>query len=199
MGDEHRRAMNAPFPIEIAEVIFWFHVVVIAFAVFGLVAIPVGARIGWRFVRVFWWRAMHLGLLGIVALQAVLGRACFLTIWEGQLLRRAGEAASNEPLIHSGSAKLFTGLCPCGSSRSFTWRFALSTCCCGGLSLPDFRGLAGQRRSRVGGAIFLPQQHRQLTWATSSRASARPSSARAAAPRAWRRLPRTAAHRASRQ
>jgi Protein of Unknown function (DUF2784) len=91
--------MNASLPIDIAEAILWFHVVVIAFNVFGLVAIPLGAWSGWKFVRVFWWRALHLGLLVIVALQAVLGRACFLTIWESDFLRRAGEAASNEPLI----------------------------------------------------------------------------------------------------
>ena len=91
--------MYASLPIDIAEAILWFHVVVIAFNVFGLVAIPLGAWSGWKFVRVFWWRALHLGLLGIVALQAVLGRACFLTIWESDFLRRAGEAASNEPLI----------------------------------------------------------------------------------------------------
>jgi hypothetical protein len=94
--------MNASLPIDIAEAILWFHVVVIAFNVFGLVAIPLGAWSGWKFVRVFWWRALHLGLLGIVALQAVLGQACFLTIWESDFLRRAGGAASNEPLIRRG-------------------------------------------------------------------------------------------------
>src|ERR1700737_4961947 len=66
--------MNASLPIDMGEAILWFHVVVIAFNVFGLVAIPLGAWSGWKFVRVFWWRALHLGLLGIVALQAVLGR-----------------------------------------------------------------------------------------------------------------------------
>ena len=65
--------MNASLPIDIAEAILWFHVVVIAFNVFGLVAIPLGAWSSWKFVRVFWWRALHLALLGIVALQAVLG------------------------------------------------------------------------------------------------------------------------------
>jgi hypothetical protein len=72
---------------------------VIAFTVFGLVAIPLGAWGGWRDVRVFWWRALHIGILRIVALQVVLGRACFLTIWESDLLRLAGQAASNEPLM----------------------------------------------------------------------------------------------------
>jgi len=91
--------MSASLPIDVAGAILWFHGVVIAFNVFGLVAIPLGAWGGWKFVRVFWWRTLHLGLLGIVALQAVVGRACFLTIWESDFLRRAGEAASNEPLI----------------------------------------------------------------------------------------------------
>ena len=85
--------------VDIAEAILWLHVVVIAFSVFGLVAIPLGAWGGWRGVRVLWWRALHIGILGIVALQAALGRACFLTIWESDLLRLAGQAASNEPLI----------------------------------------------------------------------------------------------------
>ena len=83
--------MNTSLPIDIAEAILWFHVVVIAFNVLGLVAIPLGAWGGWKFVRVFWWRALHLGLFGIVALQAVLGQACFLTIcgrFEGDLIVR---------------------------------------------------------------------------------------------------------------
>src|SRR6266436_1565586 len=90
--------MTPSLRADIAEAILWLHVVVIAFSVFGLVAIPLGAWGGWRGVRVFWWRALHVGILGIVALQAVLGRACFLTIWESNLLRLAGQAASNEPV-----------------------------------------------------------------------------------------------------
>ena len=97
--DRTRQEMTPSLRIDIAEAIVWLHVVVIAFSVFGLVAIPLGAWGGWRGVRVFWWRALHIGILGIVALQAVLGRACFLTIWEGDLLRLAGQMASNEPLI----------------------------------------------------------------------------------------------------
>ena len=88
--------MTPSLRIDIAEVILWLHVVVIAFGVFGLVAIPLGAWGAWRGVRVFWWRALHIGILGIVALQAVLGRACFLTIWESDLLRLEGQMASND-------------------------------------------------------------------------------------------------------
>lgn len=61
------------------------HLAVIAFNVFGLVAIPLGGWLGWRWVRVRWWRVLHLASLAVVALQATLGRACFLTLWQDDL------------------------------------------------------------------------------------------------------------------
>jgi hypothetical protein len=70
------------------------HLAVIGFNVTGLVAIPLGARLGWRFVRIRWLRLLHLASLAVVALQAALGRACFLTIWQADLT--GGHA---EPLI----------------------------------------------------------------------------------------------------
>ena len=75
------------------------HVAVIAFNVFGLIVIPLGAWRGWAFVRGFGWRALHLALLFVVALQALFGRACFLTLWQATLEQNAGQAASREPLI----------------------------------------------------------------------------------------------------
>src|SRR6185437_11780390 len=93
------REMNHEVLAVAAAAILWLHVAVIAFNVFGLIAVPLGAWRAWWFVRVFWWRALHIGALAIVGLQAVLGRACFLTIWEAALRERAGEAASNTPLI----------------------------------------------------------------------------------------------------
>jgi hypothetical protein len=71
------------------------HLVVIAFNVFGLVAIPLGAWRGWGWVRVRWWRALHVASLAVVALQAALGRACFLTIWQTGL----GGGGRADPLI----------------------------------------------------------------------------------------------------
>jgi len=75
------------------------HVAVIAFNVFGLVAIPLGGWLGWRFVRILWWRALHLALLAVVALQALFGRACFLTLWQAALQQGGGQPATAEPLI----------------------------------------------------------------------------------------------------
>src|ERR1051326_4538075 len=69
--------MNHQLLTAAATAILWSHVAVIAFNIFGLIVIPLGAWRAWGFVRVFWWRALHLGALAIVALQAVLGQACF--------------------------------------------------------------------------------------------------------------------------
>ncbi len=82
-----------------AATIFWAHMAIVAFNVAGLVVIPLGAWRKWRFVRNFWLRALHLAALVVVALQAVAGDACFLTLWQSDFLARAGEAASYEPLL----------------------------------------------------------------------------------------------------
>ncbi len=85
-------AMDAPL---LAGTVLGCHLAVIVFNLFGLIAIPLGAWRGWKFVRVVWWRALHLGVLALVALQALFGRACFLTLWQDTL---AGDATP-APLI----------------------------------------------------------------------------------------------------
>jgi hypothetical protein len=80
----------------LAGAVLAVHLAIILFNVGGLVVIPLGAWRQWRFVRVFWWRALHLACLAVVALQAALGRVCFLTLWQGEL---QGEAASRAPLV----------------------------------------------------------------------------------------------------
>ena len=72
------------------------HLVIIGFNLLGLIAIPLGAWRRWRFVRRPLWRLLHLASLGIVALQAAFGRACFLTIWHENL---TAESAAGTPLI----------------------------------------------------------------------------------------------------
>ncbi len=77
------------------QLVLALHLLVIVFNVAGLVLVPLGARLGWGWVRLRWLRLLHLGSLAVVALQAVLGRACFLTIWQSDLTG----AAEQEPLI----------------------------------------------------------------------------------------------------
>jgi hypothetical protein len=68
-----------------AIIVLALHLAIIAFNVAGCVLIPLGAWRGWRWVRGLWWRLAHLLGLAVVAIQAMLGRACFLTTWQGEL------------------------------------------------------------------------------------------------------------------
>lgn len=86
----------------VAGLVLAAHVGVIAFNLFGLIVIPLGGWRGWRFVRARAWRLLHLACLAVVAVQALLGRACFLTIWQDQL---AG-APDQAPLV----ARVINGL-----------------------------------------------------------------------------------------
>lgn len=79
----------------LGQLVLAVHLLVIAFNVLGLVAIPLGARLGWAWVRIRWWRVLHLVSWVVVAIQAVLGRACFLTLWQDDLTGGGAEA----PLI----------------------------------------------------------------------------------------------------
>jgi hypothetical protein len=79
----------------LAELILAVHFAVIAFNLFGLFAIPLGAWRGWSWVRAPLWRWLHIGSLAVVALQALAGRACFLTIWQDAL----GGRPEGEPMI----------------------------------------------------------------------------------------------------
>jgi hypothetical protein len=78
----------------VGQLVLALHVLVIAFNVAGLLLIPLGARLNWRVVRIRWLRLAHLASLAVVALQAALGRACFLTLWQSDIT-----GAAETPLI----------------------------------------------------------------------------------------------------
>lgn len=78
----------------LATLVFMIHFGVVLFNVGGLVAIPLGGLFRWGWVRIFWWRILHLLSLGVVAAQAVLGQVCFLTIWQATL---AGRSSGETP------------------------------------------------------------------------------------------------------
>jgi len=68
-----------------ADIILIVHVAIAAFITIGLLLIWIGALAGWRWIRNPWFRALHLGAIVFVAVQAVIGRICPLTIWEDRL------------------------------------------------------------------------------------------------------------------
>lgn len=79
-----------------ASLVLVVHLAVIVFNVAGLILIPIGALRRWAFVRRFDLRFLHLLSLTVVAFQALLGRACFLTILQSRL---SGGSSHPLPLI----------------------------------------------------------------------------------------------------
>ena len=85
--------LSSPAALHAAALaVLYFHSAVVLFNVFWLIAVPLGAWLGWDFVRSFGWRIVHLAALVIVAGQAAAGRLCFLTIFQNELQAASGGA-----------------------------------------------------------------------------------------------------------
>jgi len=69
----------------IADAILVVHFLIVLFIVGGLVAVWLGAALGWRWIRNPWFRYAHLGAIVFVAGEALVGMACPLTVWEDAL------------------------------------------------------------------------------------------------------------------
>lgn len=93
--------MSSELFLFFADVVLIAHVLVAAFNAFALPMIWVGAWCGWTFVRNPWFRFTHIGLMGVVLAETLLGMACPLTTWEYQLRHAAG--------WHSGAGESFVG------------------------------------------------------------------------------------------
>ena len=74
-----------------ADLLLLLHVTFVVFVVAGLVLILLGAWRGWAWIRNPWFRLAHLLAIGVVVLQAWLGRICPLTTWEMALRAKAGD------------------------------------------------------------------------------------------------------------
>ncbi|MFC3814500.1 DUF2784 domain-containing protein [Lysobacter sp. GCM10012299] len=83
----------------LADAILVLHVGIVAFVVLGAVAVLVGGLRGWRWVRGYRWRLVHVLLMVFIAAQAWLGALCPLTIWEQALREHAGQTAYRESFI----------------------------------------------------------------------------------------------------
>ncbi len=68
-----------------ADVILLLHAGFVAFVAGGLLATGLGAALGWQWVRNRRFRLAHLAAIVFVALEAVAGISCPLTLWEDAL------------------------------------------------------------------------------------------------------------------
>jgi Protein of Unknown function (DUF2784) len=72
------------FPM-LADLILFTHLLIVVFNVGGLIAIWLGAALGWGWIRNRLFRFTHIGLMGFIAAEAILGVTCPLTTLENLL------------------------------------------------------------------------------------------------------------------
>ena len=73
-----------------ADTLLVLHFAIVVFIVGGLVLTWGGALASWAWVRNPWFRYVHLGAIAFVALEAVIGMTCPLTVLEDALRGGSG-------------------------------------------------------------------------------------------------------------
>jgi hypothetical protein len=85
----------------LADLVLLVHALFVVFVVGGLAFIWIGALCGWRIVRNFLFRVLHLAAILFVCAEALIGFACPLTVWEDQLRIRPAESGFIARWLHS--------------------------------------------------------------------------------------------------
>ena len=75
----------------LADLIVAFHLVYVVCVISGLFAVLLGGALRLRFVRNFWFRAIHLAMILVVVVEALSGISCPLTELEYDLRIAAGQ------------------------------------------------------------------------------------------------------------
>ena len=84
----------------LADLILFVHFAFVLFVTGGLCLIWIGAACGWRWVRKYAFRITHLAAISLVALEALLGMACPLTVWEDALRGRPDDTSFIARWLH---------------------------------------------------------------------------------------------------
>jgi hypothetical protein len=92
-----------------ADVVLFVHLAFVLYVVLLMALVPIGARFGWRWVRLRLLRIAHLGAIAFVAGEAITGVVCPLTAWEALLRGRADSLPFVPRLVH---AALYYDLSP---------------------------------------------------------------------------------------
>lgn len=75
----------------LADVILVVHFAFVLFVLLGLINIYLGKLLNWSWVRNRKFRITHLGAIGFVAFETIIGMVCPLTTWEYKLRLKAGQ------------------------------------------------------------------------------------------------------------
>ena len=86
-------------PLLLADVLALFHGAYVVFVVAGQALIMIGWVAGWAWTRNPCFRWLHVGAVGLVVAEVILGVYCPLTLIEAELRRRGGEHGFGETFI----------------------------------------------------------------------------------------------------
>ena len=105
----------------LADLVLSIHVLVVVFVVVGLIAILIGKKMAWQWVRNPFVRVMHLACIVVIVLQAWAGVVCPLTTLEMWLRELAGQDTYQGSFItHWLSAILYYDLPPWVFTLAYT-------------------------------------------------------------------------------
>src|SRR5277367_1430903 len=82
---------NTQESMMLADAVVLVHLTIMLFITAGLPLIYIGAARRWAWVRDRRWRALHVGVIGFVAAESLLGIVCPLTLWEDALRGRTSQ------------------------------------------------------------------------------------------------------------
>jgi hypothetical protein len=80
----------------VADVIVSVHLCYVGFTIGGEICILLGGPLRWRWVRNLGFRIAHLASVVLVAVEALAGAQCPLTVWEFQLRVLAGQRVEGQ-------------------------------------------------------------------------------------------------------
>ena len=83
----------------LSDLVVAVHLGYAAFVLAGLVLILMGAVFRWHWIRQRAFRWVHLGCIGLVAVEAIVGQSCPLTLLENWLLTVSGQAGYGRSFI----------------------------------------------------------------------------------------------------
>jgi hypothetical protein len=90
----------------VADIIVVLHFGIILFEIVGQILVLVGNRKGWRWIRNFWFRGLHAGIIAIVVVEAWFGIDCPLTVWEYWFRQWAGQPVGRDEFITRWTRRL---------------------------------------------------------------------------------------------
>lgn len=90
----------------LADLVLCLHFSIATFVLLGFILIVVGMVRGWEWIKDRRFRLIHVAMVVLVALQALLGRACSLTSLESRLREMAGQEGYDRPFIATWISKI---------------------------------------------------------------------------------------------